>query len=70
MRTSAAIKKGTVIVVGQHTVGGTRRVAEVLDVLGGEQDPHYRVRWEDGHESIFFPSDDATIEALPASRKR
>jgi len=36
-------------------------MAEILEVLGEPSHRHYRVRWDDGRESIFFPGSDATI---------
>ncbi len=53
---------GDVIVVGGHTVGDTRTMGEILELRGEPEHLRYRVRWEDGHESIFVPADgDATI---------
>jgi Ala-tRNA(Pro) deacylase len=53
---------GDVIVVGGHHVGGEQRLGEILEVRGEPNDERYRVRWDDGHESIFHPADgDATI---------
>jgi len=53
---------GDVIVIGGHHVGGERRMGEILEVRGESGDERYRVRWDDGHESIFHPADgDATI---------
>ena len=38
------------------------RIGIVLEVLGEPDHVHYRVRWdEDGHESIFTPSNDVTF---------
>lgn len=50
----------TIIVEGQQ-VDHPRRRGEVLEVIrrGGEE--HYRVRWDDGHESLFFPGPDAHV---------
>ena len=53
---------GDVIVGGGHHVGGERNMGEILEVRGDPAHERYRVRWEDGHESIFQPADgDATI---------
>jgi Ala-tRNA(Pro) deacylase len=53
---------GDVIVVGGHTVRGDRRFGEILEIRGDPGYERYRVRWEDGHESIFHPADgEATI---------
>jgi hypothetical protein len=35
-------------------------------VMGGPAGEHYRVRWDDGHESEFFPGPDAKV-VPPAS---
>lgn len=52
---------GDVVVIAGHHVGEPERLGEILDVLGQVGHERYRVRWEDGHESIFFPGSDATI---------
>jgi Ala-tRNA(Pro) deacylase len=53
---------GDVIVVGGHHVGGERSMGEILEIRGDPGHERYRIRWEDGHESIFHPADgDATI---------
>jgi hypothetical protein len=49
------------IVIGGHRVGEPERVGEILAVLGKPGHEHYRVLWEDGHESVFYPSNDAVI---------
>ena len=60
---------GAVIVIEGHRVGGQRRRGEILDVLGSPDHEHYRVRWEEGSETIFYPgASDATIEARRADR--
>jgi [lysine-biosynthesis-protein LysW]--L-2-aminoadipate ligase len=52
---------GDEIVITGHSVGDAPRTAEILEVLGEPGRERFRVRWEDGHESIFFPADDAII---------
>ncbi len=52
---------GDVIEITGHSVGDAPRSAEILEVIGEPGHEHFRVRWEDGHESIFFPGEDATI---------
>ncbi|HEY3482602.1 MAG TPA: DUF1918 domain-containing protein [Streptomyces sp.] len=44
-------------VVGQHD-----RLADVIDVLGTEGEPPYRVRFEDGHEAIVSPGPDSVVQ--------
>lgn len=52
---------GDIIEITGHTVGDAPKTAEILEVIGEPEHEHYRVRWEDGHESIFFPGADAVI---------
>lgn len=52
---------GDLIEITGHVVGDAPRNAEILEVLGEHGHEHYRVRWEDSHESIYFPADDAVI---------
>ncbi len=48
-------KVGDAIVVDNAELGRPPRRGEVLEVLGEGDSIHYRVRWDDGHESIFYP---------------
>ena len=53
---------GDRLIVKAHHVGESPRTGVVLEVLGEPDHVHYRVRWdEDGHESIFTPSNDVTF---------
>lgn len=52
---------GDHIVVESNKVGGSRRSGEVLEVIEGSGGQHYRVGWQDGHESIVYPSSDASV---------
>jgi hypothetical protein len=54
-------KPGDIIEITGHRVGDAARSGEILEVLGDPVHPRFRVRWEDGHESIFYPSSDAVI---------
>lgn len=42
--------------VESERVGESAREGEIVEVLGKGEGLHYRVRWEDGHESTFYPS--------------
>ena len=66
--TAARTKPGDVIVVEARRAGGTRRKGEILEVLGESGHLHYRVRWEDGAETIFYPSSDAKVEHVAAAK--
>lgn len=71
MRTSADIhteaRVGDVVVESGHKVGNVGRSGEILEVLGEPAHQHYRVLWEDGHESLLYPGSDATVHT-PATR--
>jgi hypothetical protein len=55
-------RPGDEIVITGHSVGDAPRTAAILEVLGEPDHPRYRVRWEDGHESIYFPGADAIVQ--------
>lgn len=59
-------KVGDLVVITGHRVGEAQRIGEILDVLGEPNHEHYRVHWDDDHESLFYPSNDAIIQ--PAHR--
>jgi hypothetical protein len=46
---------GDEIVVDAVNLGDPKREGEILEVETSGDVLHYRVRWDDGHESIFFP---------------
>ncbi len=62
-------KPGQRIVVESESVGTPDREGEILEVIQGEVGIRYRVRWVDGHESVFTPSGGAA-KILPAPAKR
>jgi hypothetical protein len=64
------VAPGDLVVVSGHRVGESEQTGEILEVLGDERRPHYRVRWDDGHESVFFPGSDATIRRRRARPPR
>lgn len=63
-------RRGDLVIVEGHKVGDSRRLGEILEVLGEPGREHYRVRWEDGRETVFYPSSDATIQARRARRSK
>jgi uncharacterized protein DUF1918 len=65
---SAQVAAGDRLVVRAHFQGQPERDAEILEVLGGDGPP-YRVRWDDGRESIIFPGPDVFIEHFPRRRR-
>jgi hypothetical protein len=60
---------GDEIVVDSMEVGQPPRRGKILEVRGEPDTEHYRVQWDDGHESVFFPSSTAhTIHPAAESR--
>jgi hypothetical protein len=53
--TAAAAQPGDRIEV-RGTPDGDPRRGEILAVLGFEPHVHFRVRWDDEHESLFYPA--------------
>jgi uncharacterized protein DUF1918 len=49
-------KVGDEVIEESERVGHKGRTGEVLQVLGSGDGIHYRVRWEDGRETVFFPT--------------
>ena len=60
---------GDRLVVRAHFQGQPERDAEILEVLGADAPP-YRVRWDDGRESIIFPGPDVFVEHFAHRRAR
>lgn len=52
---------GDDIIVEPATVDSPRRHGRVVEVIGVGDGEHYRVRWQDGHESVYFPGADAHV---------
>jgi len=52
---------GDRIVIESRKVGAGRKTGEIVEVIHGSGGEHYRVRWDDGHESVAYPSSDASI---------
>ena len=61
---------GDLVVIEGHHLGESRRMGEILEVLGEPDHEHYRVRWEAGNETVFYPSNDATIQRAEGRKKR
>ena len=54
-------KQGDQIVIDTTTLDALRRHGEVIEVIGQGEREHYRIRWQDGHESVYFPGPDARV---------
>jgi hypothetical protein len=53
------------LVVRGAKAGLAPRVGEVLEIVAGTGPGRYRVRWSDGHESIFSPGPGTTVDPAP-----
>jgi hypothetical protein len=63
-------RKGDLIVVNPPRVGGPAREGEIIEVIEGDLRVHYRVRWSDGHESLFAPGAGAARIEPARDRKK
>lgn len=52
----ANAKTGDSVIVDGDRVGQPERHGEILEVIEGTTVIRYRVRWDDGHESVFTPA--------------
>ncbi|MBO1268120.1 DUF1918 domain-containing protein [Arthrobacter cavernae] len=59
--------QGDRIIVRGRTVESSDRHGEIIEVRGVDGAPPYRVRFDDGHESIIFPGGDFVVEASQES---
>ncbi len=59
---------GDRIVVETERVGMRDREGEILEVLDSPAGTHYRVRWDDGRETTFWPAAGSAriVTAVPA----
>jgi hypothetical protein len=51
-----------VVTEGVH-IDSPRRLGRIVEVPHQAGEPPYRVRWEDGHESLWFPGPDSRVLA-------
>jgi hypothetical protein len=62
-RTGLRASPGDRLVIRAHHLGEPDRDAEILEALGKDGTPPFRVRWEeDGREALLFPGPDAYVE--------
>jgi hypothetical protein len=52
---------GDIIEIHGHQAGQSGRIGKILEVIGEPGHEHFRVCWEDGRESIVYPSSDAIV---------
>lgn len=57
---------GDRLLVHGRVVGHHDRTAEIVEVLGEDGSPPYRVRFEDGHETVMSPGPDTVVRHFPS----
>jgi hypothetical protein len=62
------VKSGDRILVEAEAVGQPVREGDILEVIEGSVGVRYRVRWTDGHESVYAPSG-GSARILPGDKK-
>ena len=62
-------RAGDWIEIHGHAQGEQPRTALVLEVLGTPGNEHYRVRWDEEHESILYPGSDVMIRPQPKPKR-
>ena len=55
---------GTSVVAQSQSTTRGPRPGVIEEVLRGDPSPRYRVRWDDGHETIYAPAS-GTLQAQP-----
>lgn len=53
---------GDRLLVHGRIVGQADQLGDILEVLGAEGAPPYRVRFADGHEALISPGPDAVVQ--------
>jgi len=59
---------GNRVVVDGHHVGDSRRSGEICEILPGRDGDRFRVRWDNGGETILYPESDCMIFAPGSGR--
>ncbi|MEU8486315.1 MULTISPECIES: DUF1918 domain-containing protein [unclassified Streptomyces] len=54
--------KGDQLRVHGRTVGEHDRVAEIVEVMGHDGEPPFKVRFQDGHEAVMSPGPDSVVQ--------
>ena len=49
-------KVGDRVIAESESTERAPRRGEVVEVVRGEPHPRYRIRWDDGHETVYTPA--------------
>lgn len=61
---------GDRVILESQRTGQAPREGDILEVLGVGESLHYRVRWDNGHESTFFSSGGSITVIHKATKAR
>jgi hypothetical protein len=64
-----AFAVGTKVVLESESIARPPRTGKIEEVLREDPSPRYRIRWDDGHESIHVPAAGALRE-VPQPRTK
>jgi hypothetical protein len=67
--TTSAARVGDFIEVN-GLPGRPAKRGQIVEVLGAGEHVHFRVRWDEEHESLLYPTDGATIVHHAAHAKK
>jgi Domain of unknown function (DUF1918) len=62
------LSPGDHVVAESESTDRPARRGVIEEVVRTDPHPRYRIRWDDGHESIYTPSEGALRLAEPAGR--
>jgi len=65
-----ALESGTRVAVEAGSTERPGRTGVIEEVVRGDPSPRYRIRWDDGHESVYTPAAGALRAAEPANSRR
>jgi hypothetical protein len=65
-----AFQVGKRVVAESESTDRPPRSGVVEEVLRGDPSPRYRIRWDDGHESIYTPASGALRAEQRPNRQR
>ena len=60
------LKPGDRVVVESESTERPARAGVIEEVVREPPRPRYRIRWDDGHESVYTPAAGALRKAAPA----
>jgi hypothetical protein len=65
-----AAKPGDTIRAPSEKLGQPERRGKIVEILGDEKHPRFKVRWDDAHEPCSFPVPMSASRAVPDRSRR